>query len=218
MNPTNWWRRADVGAALVLAGLAAIEVTRAQGQTTEEISVSRGARHARRRAARPEGRAVQQSAARRRSVRLRDLRAAPHPRVGRDQGPVAPVERGVPARRRHAHHRARRPSSPGAQRRAAAGAGEGHAEGRLDQHDGRADGHRAPSALRREQVGLHLVPQARRHGEKRGREGLPAGEQLDPARHVGRQSAHRRPRHLRRRRRGHGDVAGSRSARTGCCT
>ena len=32
MNPTRWWRRADVAAALVLAGLAAIEVTRAQGQ------------------------------------------------------------------------------------------------------------------------------------------------------------------------------------------
>ena len=36
MNPTRWWRRADVAAALVLAGLAAIEVTRAQGQTPKK--------------------------------------------------------------------------------------------------------------------------------------------------------------------------------------
>ncbi len=101
--------------------------------------------------------------------------------------------------RRHAHYRAGRPSATGAQRRVAARAGQGHAESRLDQHDGRADGHRPASTLRREQVDLHLLPQARRHGEKRGRERLPVGEQLDLAWHVGRQSAHRRSRHLRRR-------------------
>src|SRR5687767_15207979 len=36
MNPTQSWRRAGVAAALVLAGLAAIEVTRAQGQTQKK--------------------------------------------------------------------------------------------------------------------------------------------------------------------------------------
>ena len=60
------------------------------------------------------------------------------------------------------------------------------------QHDGRADGHRAPSAVRPEQVGLHLVPQAVGMGKSANGEGLPARQQLDPARHVGRQGAHRR--------------------------
>ena len=219
MNPTNWWRRADVGAALVLACLAAIEVTRAQEQTQKKYPY-------------PEVRDM-------RGVVPPGPKVAPYNSPPLGDGPfnfetyeqrhirVSVVTKGLshpwsvafPAsggdmlitervgRLRLVRNGVLQPEPV-----------EGHTEGRLDQHDGRADGHRAPSALRREQVGLHLVPQARRHGEKRGREGLPAGQQLDPARHVGRQSAHRRPRHLRRRRRGHGDVEDRVRARTGCST
>src|SRR5215510_1770263 len=36
MNPIHWWRHAVVGAALVLACLAAIEIARAQEQTKKK--------------------------------------------------------------------------------------------------------------------------------------------------------------------------------------
>ena len=154
-------------------------------------------------------------AARRRPVQLRDLRAAQHPRVGRHQGTVAPVERGVllPERSRgawrHADHRARRAPSPGAQRRAASRSrSRAHPKVVVDQHDGRADGHRAPSALRREQVGLHLVPQAAlaRRTTPTGKDFPLASNSIMRGTWDGK-PAHRRQGHLRRRRRGHGDVA-----------
>ena len=73
--------------------------------------------------------------------------------------------------------------------------------------DGRPDGHRAAPALRREPVGVHLVPQAARHGARRQRQGLSRRQQRHHARALERQDARRPQRHLRLGRRGHGDVA-----------
>ena len=68
MNPTNW-RRAGVGAALVLTCGAAIEITRAQEQTKKKYPYPTCAT-ARGDSAGPEGPAVQQPAARRRPVQF----------------------------------------------------------------------------------------------------------------------------------------------------
>ncbi len=173
----------------------------------EELSVSAGARSARRRSRGSSRGTVEQPAARRRSVSVRQLRAARPSRGRRHEGPRSSVEHRISARRCDSHHRKTGTPSDRPRRQAGSESSRRHAGSHVARHDGRTDGHRAAPELRAEQVDLHLVPQADGHGEERGWPRRADREQLDPPRHLGRQGVDRRARHLRRRRYRHGSVA-----------
>ena len=199
---------------VVLGCLAAIEVTPGQEQAQKkypypEVRDMRGVVPPG-----PKGRAVQQSATRRRPVQLRDLRTAQDSCVGRDQGLVAPVERGVSPRR---------PLD-------SARAGDMLITERIGRLRLVRNGVLQPEPVKgtpkvvsiSTMAGLMDIALHPRFAENKwvyisyhkpvgmgksadGKD-FPTRQQLDPARHVGRQPAHRRPRHLRGRRRGHGNV------------
>ena len=129
------------------------------------------------------------------SRRIRHRGRPAHPRRRRDEGALVSVDRRVSARRQHAGHRTRRPAPHHPQRRARPEADCGRSHRTHARNLGRPwrrprlHGRRPPSAIRPEQVPLHLLHEADRRQ---------ARDDGDRARQVGRQRADRDEGRLRR--------------------